>query len=90
MDKDDLEEAKAATDFVNKAGVFDKEPAAESTPLAETTALQTSYASISTITFDKLLIDVAEMIANVAEVKANQADMKVDVAELKANVKIKI
>ena len=35
VDKKDLEEAEAATNFVEKTEVFDKTPAAESTPLAE-------------------------------------------------------
>ena len=76
VDKDDLEEAEAAANFVDKARAFDKERAAESVLPAETTPPQTSNASISTIIFDKLVENVAEMIADVAKVKANQVDMK--------------
>ena len=86
VDKDDLEETEAATDYADKAGVFNKEPAAGSAPPAEITPLQTSDASISTITFDKLVVNVAEMVVGVTEVKANQADIKAVVAELATDV----
>ena len=60
VDKDDLEEAETVASFAEKAGVFDKAPAAESTPPVETTPQQASEPFISQTIFDKLVADVAE------------------------------
>ena len=76
VDKDELEEFEVAASFVEKVGVFDKAPAAESAPHAETTPPQTSEPSISKATFDKLVADIVEVKADVAEVKANQLEIK--------------
>ena len=72
VDKDDLEEAEAATSFAEKTGVFDKALAAESTAPApaETTPPQALEPSISKAIFDKLVADVVEVKANQLEIKA--------------------
>ena len=70
VDNDDLEEAEATTSFVEKAGVFDKAPAAESTPSVEIAPSQALEPSISKATFDKLVADMAEVKDNQLEIKA--------------------
>ena len=46
VDKEDLEEAEAVTSFAEKTRVFDKAPAAESTPPTEKAPPQASEPSI--------------------------------------------
>ena len=70
VEKDGLEEAKAAVSFTEMVGVFDKAPATESVTAVETAPPQTSESSISKVTFDKLVADTAEVKANQLEIKA--------------------
>ena len=70
VDKEHLEEAETTASFAKKSGVFDKAPAAESTPPAEKEPLQASDSSISKATFDKLGVDLVEVKANKLEINA--------------------
>ena len=70
VDKQDLDEAEAATSFTKKIEVFDKAPAAECTPPTEKAPPQALEPSIPQASWDKLVVGVAEVKANQLEMKA--------------------
>ena len=83
VDKEDLEEAETAASFAEKIGVFDKAPAAESTPPADKAPPQALEPSIPQASWDKLVADMAEVKAKKLEINKKfdlvlQFEKKVD------------